>query len=206
MEMTKEQFDKVNQILASAEKEAEEHGIKLKRVKFDNKMNPAEVETLFKVSLMRFLSPTMQYLPEYDKVISWMKENSGKSLILMGKCGLGKSIIACKVIPTLLATRGIFVRPANAKEFAKVGVVKDRSFWIVDDLGTEGIVKDFGTELDKISELLDRIDMIGGTAVITTNLTAEQLKERYGERNYDRMKQNFEIVSINHESMRGQKQ
>lgn len=204
--MTKEQFDKVNQILASAEQEAEEHGIKLKRVKFDNKMNPAEVETLFKVSLMRFLSPTMQYLPEYDKVISWMKENSGKSLILMGKCGLGKSIIACKVIPTLLATRGIFVRPENAKEFAKVGVVKDRSFWIVDDLGTEGIVKDFGTELDKISELLDRIDMIGGTAVITTNLTAEQLKERYGERNYDRMKQNFEIVSINHESMRGQKQ
>lgn len=204
--MTKEQFDKVNQILASAEQEAEEHGIKLKRVKFDNKMNPAEVETLFKVSLMRFLSPTMQYLPEYDKVISWMKENSGKSLILMGKCGLGKSIIACKVIPTLLATKGIFVNPANAKEFAKVGVVKDRSFWIVDDLGTEGIVKDFGTEVDKVSELLDRIDMIGGTAVITTNLTAEQLKERYGERNYDRMKQNFEIVSINHESMRGQKQ
>lgn len=205
MEMTKEQFEQVNRILASAEQEAEEHGIKLKRVKFDNKMNPADVETLFKVSLMRFLSPTMLYLPEYDKVISWMKGNSGKSLILMGKCGLGKSIIACKVIPTLLATKGLFVHPMNAKEFAKVGVIKDRSFWIVDDLGTEGIVKDFGTEVDKISELLDRIDMVGGTAVITTNLTAEQLKERYGERNYDRMKQNFEIVSINHESMRGTK-
>lgn len=203
--MTKEEFTEVNARLSVAETKAEEHGIKLRKVRFDNKMNPAEVETLFKVSLMRFLGSKMQYLPEYDKVIGWLKENSGKSLILMGKCGVGKSVIACKVIPTLLSDRGIFINPLNAKQFAKSGVIQDRRFWIVDDLGTEGIVKDYGTEVDKIGELLDHIDLIGGTALITTNLNQEQIMKQYGGRNYDRFK-NFEFIVIDHESMRGQKQ
>lgn len=163
-----------------------------------------DADRLLRHALTKLIGDDMQWLDAYDKVVGWLNDNDGKSLMICGKCGVGKSVIACDAIRLIISYRfGRNFPPMSATKFSKLDLVpKERWLWIIDDLGTERKVKDFGTEKDNISELLDNLEMYGGCAVITTNLNQELFKERYGERNFDRVKSRFKIVSIDHKSMR----
>ena len=68
-----------------------------------------------------------------------------------------------------------------------------------DDLGTEPIVtKYYGTDKSVMTEvILNRYDMqmAFNQTHITTNLSADQLRERYGTRAVDRMREMFNFIS-----------
>lgn len=146
-----------------------------------------------------------KHLPEYKPVVEWLSDNKGKSLFIMGKCGTGKSLIATKVLPFIFATIEKVVRPYTARTISKLDrrpVLSHECPLVIDDLGCEGTVKKFGSEYDMISEIIDDVDREGYLCVITTNLTSEEIRERYGDRIYDRIRGNFKVVSFDNESNR----
>lgn len=68
-----------------------------------------------------------------------------------------------------------------------------------DDLGTEANAKYFGKEKNVMAEIiLNRYDnkLDFHSTHITTNLTADKIKEQYGTRVTDRMKEMFNIITF----------
>lgn len=75
-----------------------------------------------------------------------------------------------------------------------------------DDLGTESVKKNFGNEVNVMEEIiLNRYDNrhTGWHYThITTNLTADQIGETYGNRVRDRMREMFNIIELTGDSLR----
>jgi DNA replication protein DnaC len=68
-----------------------------------------------------------------------------------------------------------------------------------DDLGTEANAKHYGKEKNVMAEIiLNRYDnnLPGPCTHITTNLTADQIREQYGSRVTDRMREMFNIITF----------
>lgn len=78
-----------------------------------------------------------------------------------------------------------------------------RSFLIVDDLGCEpAVVKNYGTEVTPITDLIyKRYDAMSPT-VVTTNLTKAAIREIYGDRVADRFNEVFETIGYQEKSYR----
>jgi DNA replication protein DnaC len=141
------------------------------------------------------------HLPAYDEIIDWMVDTSGRGLMLMGECGLGKSTILNYVIPAIFRTRtNKILRSVPAKELGAVDRNK-APFIIIDDLGTESIKNDYGTKIDAVADAISYAEDSSKTLLITTNLTPQALKERYDERTLDRLRK-CKVVIIKGKSFR----
>lgn len=106
----------------------------------------------------------------------------------------------------MMSTRFIQTQYLSKGEDFILDLVKKRILCI-DDLGAESpLVNQFGTKTDVIANLLFlryekwQIDRIRTHA--TSNLTKQQLKERYGERLFDRMSEMFSFIVMKGESKR----
>ena len=142
-----------------------------------------------------------EHLPTYDLIIDWLCDNKGRGLMLMGKCGLGKSTILNYVIPAIFRTKtNKVLRSIPAKE---IGAIEknDSLFIIIDDLGTESIKNDYGTKIDAVADAISYAEDSSKTLLITTNLDAGELKERYDERTLDRLRK-CKVVVIKGKSFR----
>ena len=78
-----------------------------------------------------------------------------------------------------------------------------RGFLIVDDLGCEpAVVKNYGTEVTPVTDLIyKRYDEMSPT-VVTTNLTKSAIREIYGDRVADRFNETFETIGYQERSYR----
>lgn len=162
-----------------------------------------DAEKYLRWGLQYLFGEKYTWLAEYGKIAEWMSDNKGKSLLLIGGCGVGKSVIGCRIIPHIIKkVLGKTFEPISAPKFARIKELPRKMIWYIDDLGTERRVRDFGTEVDNFTDLFEDLESYGGIAVITTNLNSTEFRERYGDRNYDRIRSRFCIVAINHESMR----
>jgi len=142
-----------------------------------------------------------QHLPTYDLIIDWLCDNKGRGLMLMGKCGLGKSTILNYVIPAIFRTKtNKVLRSIPAKE---IGAIEknDSLFIIIDDLGTESIKNDYGTKIDGVSDAISYAEDASKTLLITTNLDGDALKLRYDKRTVDRLRK-CKVVVIKGKSFR----
>ena len=142
-----------------------------------------------------------EHLPTYDLIIDWLCDNKGRGLMLMGKCGLGKSTILNYVIPAIFRTKtNKVLRSIPAKE---IGAIEknDSLFIIIDDLGTESIKNDYGTKIDAVADAISYAEDSSKTLLITTNLASKALKERYDERTLDRLRK-CKVVVIKGKSFR----
>ena len=135
-----------------------------------------------------------KHLDEYNHVISWLSDTEGKGLFMIGNCGRGKSVILTGVLPLIF----------NAIPARKLHTVTEYKtpFIVVDDIGTEEIINDYGTKIDAVENAIFEAEDDLKLLLLTSNLDAKAIKERYGERIYDRIKRLCKVVFMKGESLR----
>ena len=142
-------------------------------------------------------------LPEYRSVIEWMGDTHGKGLFLYGDCGRGKSVIIRYMIPALLAMKDRDAKAYAADEFTRrqqevrpvteeepltvLDVLKFVRYPIIDDVGTEPPINDYGIRYEGFSQIMAAAEDRLKPVFASTNLTPEQIGERYGIRTLDRI-------------------
>lgn len=146
-----------------------------------------------------------QWLPEYDKVVGWLRNNKGRGLMVRGDMGTGKSLICKHIIPRILKKKHYNdVSVYDAYDFAHT-TTEDldlRRFIVIDDIGVENEYNYFGAKRNIFSEVVDLAEQQGKILIITSNLTIEQIKEKYGTRTLDRLKALLSFVTFTGASMR----
>lgn len=158
-----------------------------------------------------------------EQVARWLVEPHGKpGLILMGLCGNGKTTMM-RALSRLIEyvsemTVGYSKRTVMpmypAKEIARMCAASDKErkdfkelsgleILGIDDLGEEPKeVMSYGMIYTPLTDLIcERYDHQLAT-VITTNLTKEQLSEKYGVRVYDRFREMLDIITFTNPSYR----
>ena len=156
----------------------------------------SQADTLLMRGLVRLFGENAQWLPEYDEVASWLSDNQGKGLFLIGDCGRGKTVITQQIFPVLFQyymRRTDGSRMAyncttakaladNYDEFSRYKIL------CIDDIGTEGKVRKFGNVRDYVEDLVDVAEKEQKLLVLSTNLTFDQLQQRYDMRTIDRLR------------------
>lgn len=78
--------------------------------------------------------------------------------------------------------------------------------WLIDDMGTEDIVNDFGNKVDVIANIVFAMSndpaRYGGSFHFTTNLNKEMLEHRYGPRVMSRLRELCNVVALTGEDRR----
>jgi len=148
-------------------------------------------------------------LAAYTIAVKAKEENKG--LLLCGHCGSGKTFwlkTMLEYISDCSMRRAdklaqIFLRDKN--EFFKI-IEPDwyanvpECYWdmAIDDFGQETMANDYGNKLEIMEMVLSlRYDIFkscGGRTFLTTNLTMNQIKERYGDRIDSRLHEMCVIV------------
>lgn len=144
-----------------------------------------------------------QWLPEYEQVADWLADNKGKGLLLAGNCGRGKTLIAVRVLPIFFAERHLFYNPFNSYELNnRQNEVFRCKILCVDDLGVENESVKYGERRNVFTELIDSVEKKGKLLVVTTNLTQDEIMEKYGTRTLDRIFSCCKIVTFSGRSLR----
>ena len=176
--------------------------------------NREECKALF-IEIFKAVDNTItdfQYLEEYDEIVDWMTDTKGKGLLLAGGCGRGKSVVATGVIPVLLKmATNCTVRAVHAEQLERsctptvVGMPNKSvnmdylcavSFPIIDDMGVEVQVGNYGEKYEGINRVLNVAEQQAKAVFITTNLIGEDVMERYGMRTVDRLAHLCKIVKF----------
>lgn len=147
---------------------------------------------------------TYTHLPEYDQVIDWMTDTQEKGLFLMGDCGRGKSIILTGILPILMLTkRNKVLTPYPAEHIATLENTIAKKWAIaLDDIGTETQVNEYGEKHEGFSSIMNEAERRLALVFGTTNMTIEELLERYGERTLERIYRLCRIVKFQGSSLR----
>lgn len=144
------------------------------------------------------------WMPQYDRVADWLSDNKGRGLLLYGTPGQGKTLIGRYAIPAIFYHRLNLV--ANAVDATAIN--RDPDLWLtkkilsIDDIGVEDISNKYGNRRMVISEALDAAEKNGKLLILTSNLTKDQLIEKYGDRAFDRIIATTERIPFNGESLR----
>jgi DNA replication protein DnaC len=170
--------------------EMKAHGMKLpvSQVNFSIK-NPKEI---FIKCYEFFLSKQMQsfeYQNEYNQVVEWLEDNKGRGLFLHGDCGKGKTFTATYVIPAILlkyCDKVVYHYTAQQMN-ENIDEILKKKIICLDDVGTEDISNKFGNKRMAFSEIMDAVEQQGKLVIITTNLNADQIRNKYGDRILDRI-------------------
>lgn len=143
-----------------------------------------------------------KHLPEYDTIAKWLSDTEGKGLFLIGNCGRGKSVILTGVLPLIFnAKKGKILKAIPARKLHKV-IEYTSPFIVIDDIGTEEIVNDYGTKIDAVENAIFEAEDDLKLLLLTSNLDAKSIKERYGERIYDRIRRLCLVVFMKGDSLR----
>ena len=141
----------------------------------------------------------------YRPIVEWMEDNKGKGLLLAGGCGLGKSLIGMRILPLLIndACRKV-VSIYKAQDLnVKPDDVINKHILYIDDIGTEGVSNIYGNKRVPFCELCDAVEQQGKLLMCSTNLTVDELTDKYGVRTVDRLRATTKYVSLIGESLRG---
>lgn len=158
------------------------------------------------------------YICQYFANDPEFKGDLGKGLFLMGGVGVGKT----SIMKFFFKNQRFSYRVDSCRDvetnYAQLGdnYIDSRSFnmpistngdpyghqvigFCFDDLGTEANGKHYGKEKNVLAEIiLNRYDnqLPFISTHLTTNLTAQQVKDFYGDRVTDRMRQMFNFVKF----------
>lgn len=176
----------------------------------------------FFIDIFRNVDGTMReyrHLPEYEGVIDWMTNTDDKGLLLIGDGGRGKSVILNYVLPVLFRMKGCGIRTVHAQDLYKahpyqqgygyyqrpetyLDLLERTPFPAIDELGVEGMYNDYGEKCEGINLILNAAERYHRPVFITTNLTEQQILNRYGERTLDRILHLCRTIKFKGESLR----
>ena len=135
-----------------------------------------------------------------------------KGILLSGPVGCGKTSLMKLLRHIVPHQKSYEVIPARNITFAfnnigykTIEEYGNSSFYCFDDLGVETTGRHFGKDCNVMGEiLLSRYDLFLQRKIIThatTNLNAQELEERYGNRVRSRMRQLFNLIAFDKESV-----
>ena len=163
-----------------------------------------EAKKVLLAGIKYFTGENARWLPEYEDVASWLASNGGRGLLCFGNCGRGKTLICGKILPLVLNhhCRKV-VSCYDAQQMnAELDVVKQKHIIYVDDIGTENLSVKYGEKRLAFAELADEAEKKGKLLILTTNLSIDELREKYGERTIDRLRAITRTVLFSGESLR----
>lgn len=144
------------------------------------------------------------WLPAYDEIAVWLADNRGRGLFLSGNCGMGKSILCRHVLPAILLK--YCHKVVSVFDVQNINKDLDRALskhlLTLDDVGTEEISIKFGEKRMAFAEIIDAAEKFGKLLIISTNLSGQQIQERYGDRIVDRIHSTMTQVMFNGKSLR----
>ena len=129
----------------------------------------------------------MTWKEGYDQVCEWLEDNKGKGLLILGDCSLGKTFIARYVLPVIMLKYTNIVLKNYDLQRDDIDDILQRKICCLDDVGTEDVRNEYGTKRVAFSEIVDNAEKNSNLLIITTNLTGEEIKSRYGIRVYERL-------------------
>lgn len=140
----------------------------------------------------------------YRPIVDWMTDNKGKGLLMFGGCGLGKSVIGMYILPLLIKdVHKKVVNIFSAQELnKKIDEILKLHIIYVDDIGTEDNLNSYGNKRMPFAELCDAAEKKGKLLILTTNLSIDELTERYGDRVVDRLIATTKAVPFTGDSLR----
>lgn len=144
------------------------------------------------------------WLDKYDLVADWLENNQGRGLFLYGTCGVGKTVLARYVIPSILLTHlGKVVHCYDAQQMnSQIDIVLSKKIICIDDVGTEEILVSFGNKRLTFLEVADATEKQGKLLIATSNLNGKQLIDKYGERTMERIISTTKRVLFTDKSLR----
>lgn len=157
----------------------------------DNRIHLDNAKERLEDGLRYFLKDKpMEWVNGYEDVVKFLTDNDRRGLLIVGTPGLGKSLIACRILPVLLAN-GVKTPPVvRATDLRKrLEELKRERVVIIDDLGKEPR-KHYGDTDQSFYELCDNSERTGAILIITTNLAttptddprySDDIETRYGE-------------------------
>lgn len=131
-----------------------------------------------------------KWLPEYEKVASWLSKNEGRGLFLYGNCGRGKSILCRFALPAILLKycRKV-VTVFDIQDMNRdIDLALSKHILSLDDIGTEELSVKYGERRLAFAEIMDAAEKQGKLVIVSTNLGETELRERYGDRVLDRIR------------------
>ena len=140
----------------------------------------------------------------YDKIASWLSDNKTKGLMLVGDCGLGKSLIGMRIIPLLLnhyCQRVVTVCTVAELNKAPDEIMAHHIIY-VDDVGTEDVSNNYGNRRIPFAELVDAAERNGKLLMFSTNLNDTLIEHKYGKRLFDRLHAVVRKITVTGQSMR----
>lgn len=160
--------------------------------------------THLKGGLKYFCGDKAKWNADYEKIVQWLTDNKGRGLMLVGGCGVGKTLIGMRIIPLLLnhyCRKVVTICTANELNKSPDEIIKYHIIYI-DDVGTEDISNIYGNKRVPFAELVDLAERDGKLLMFSTNLDDEHLKMKYGDRVVDRLHAIVRKVTINGKSNR----
>jgi DNA replication protein DnaC len=146
---------------------------------------------LLEQCLHTYMGEKATWLPIYDEVADWLANNEGRGLFCYGDKGLGKTMLCYRCIPPIIyavCNRVMFCYE-NAQEMNdKLDEVLTKKLVYIDDIGTEGMVVRYGEKRMALPEIVDNAEKKGNLLILTSNLSGAEVKQKYGERTFDRLK------------------
>lgn len=173
--------------------------------------------------IMKEDKPVLYQLVSYflkDKAVaSQLQVDLNKGILLTGPVGCGKTTLMTLMRYFEPAQNRFLMKPCRdvSFEFIKDGYdviyrYTQKSFhpqthapkhYCFDDLGTENNLKYYGNECNVMAEvLLSRYDLFANRKLLThltTNLSASEIEDTYGNRIRSRMREMFNLVSFGEE-------
>lgn len=140
----------------------------------------------------------------YRPIVDWMTDNKGKGLLMFGGCGLGKSVIGMYILPLLIKdVHKKVVNIFSAQELnKKIDEILKLHIIYIDDIGTEDNLNSYGNKRMPFAELCGDAEKKGKLLILTTNLSIDELTERYGDRVVDRLIATTKAVPFTGDSLR----
>lgn len=163
-----------------------------------------EAKNVLWAGIKYFVGENAKWLPEYEEVSRWLSYNEGRGILCFGNCGRGKTLICGKILPLLLNHYcGKVVNCYDAQQMnADLDAVKQKHIICVDDVGTENLSVKYGEKRLAFAELADEAEKRGKLLLLTTNLSIDELREKYGERTIDRLRAITKSILFSGKSLR----